>query len=148
MSVRVAVCAVLTATALTACASGDAGPREEVRSVASTLSGGLIGADRNLGATTRNATVGNQIGRNLGNDAREQAAAAEYRALEYGTPGTPVTWRHERYYGTITPGPYFASGSQSRCREFVHTLYINGQPESARNVACRNSEGVWSPQNS
>lgn len=144
----------LAAISLAACQSGDAGPREGIGTVAGAVAGGLIGSTIGAGGGRVAATVagaaiggllGNQIGRSLDNQAREQAYAAEYRALEYGAPGAPIAWRHEHYYGSVTPGPYYAYGGYARCREFTHTIYVDGRPQTARGVACRQPDGTWQP---
>lgn len=140
--------------ACTQTASGPAGPREGVGTVAGVVAGGLIGSQfgsgsgRVVGAlvgATAGGLIGNAIGRSMDEEARRQAFAAEYRALEHGAPGAPVAWRHERYYGTVTPGAYSERQGYARCREYAHTIYIDGQPETARGVACRQSDGTWVP---
>jgi surface antigen len=135
--------------------TGDAGPREGVGTVAGAVAGGLIGSSLGgrggarlagglIGAVA-GGMVGNAIGRGLDDQARREAAAAEYRALESGGPGAPVAWRSRQYYGTVTPGPDYERDGYSRCREFAHTIYIDGKPETARGVACRQSDGNWVP---
>ena len=75
---------------------------------------------------------------------RRRAKAAEMQALEYGGPGAPVSWRGERgAYGTIVAGPPYAQGGYARCREYTHTVYILGRPQTTRGVACRNPNGSW-----
>ena len=143
----------VTAAACSQTSAGGAGPREGVGTLAGVVAGGVIGSQfgggsgRVVGAVlgaTAGGLIGNAIGRSMDEQARQQAYAAEYRALEYGAPGAPVAWRHERYYGTVTPGAYSDRGG-ARCREFAHTIYIDGQPETARGVACRQSDGTWRP---
>jgi surface antigen len=73
------------------------------------------------------------------------AYEAELRALEAEGPGAPVSWRGERGYGTIVAGPPYAYQSYQRCREYTHTIYINGQPRTGRGIACRNPDGTWTP---
>jgi surface antigen len=31
------------------------------------------------------------------------------------------------------------------CRQFTHTIYIDGRPQTARGTACRNPDGTWQP---
>jgi len=31
------------------------------------------------------------------------------------------------------------------CRQFTHTIYIDGKPQTARGTACRNPDGTWQP---
>lgn len=86
------------------------------------------------------------IGGNLGEEDRQRAYAAEVQALESGEPGIPVGWRGggPKRYGTVVPGaPYQARGI--RCRDYSHSIYIDGKPQIARGTACRNPDGTWSP---
>ena len=90
--------------------------------------------------------LGGAIGGNLDERDRQRAFAAEVQALEYGEPGIPVGWRGEgpKRYGTVVPGaPYQTKGN--RCRDYSHSIYIDGQPQIARGTACRNADGSWSP---
>ena len=32
-----------------------------------------------------------------------------------------------------------------RCRDYTHTIYIDGRPQTARATACRNPDGTWTP---
>ena len=76
--------------------------------------------------------------------AAQLAAAAEYRALEYGQVGQPTPWDNpaNQHRGQIVPGkPYQQNGTY--CRPFTHTIYISGSPETARGTACRQPDGTW-----
>jgi surface antigen len=154
--VKKIVAVAVVALGLAGCnqTAGDAGPREGVGTVAGAVAGGLIGSAFGSGSGRAVATfagaavgglVGNQIGRSMDEDARQQAYEAEYRALEYGNPGAPVAWRSQAYYGTVTPGPYEDRRGYERCREYAHTVYIDGRPQTARGVACRQPDGRWAP---
>lgn len=132
--------------------SGDAGPRTQDGVFLGALTGGLIGAatGRGPGAVVAGAVAGGLVGGVIGNaldeEDRRRAYEAELRALEAEGPGAPVSWRGERgAYGTIVAGPPYAYQSYQRCREFTHTIYINGQPRTGRGIACRNPDGTWSP---
>jgi surface antigen len=90
--------------------------------------------------------LGGAIGTALDERDRQRAFAAEVQALEYGEPGIPVGWRGEgpKRYGTVVPGaPYQTKGS--KCRDYSHSIYIDGRPQIARGTACRNADGSWSP---
>ena len=141
----------LAGVLLAACA-GEPGPRTGASAVGGALAGGAIGAL--TGGSTSNIVagaligglVGGVIGNALDEEDRRRAYAAEMQALEYGGPGTPVSWQGQRgARGTIVPGPYHARGQYQRCREYSHTVYIQGRPEVARGVACRNPDGSWNP---
>jgi surface antigen len=77
--------------------------------------------------------------------AQEQAKAAEYRALEFGRPGNPISWRYGNSFGTVTPGPYFTRGSYRRCREVTYAVCVDGRPKITRSASCRQPNGSWRP---
>jgi surface antigen len=144
----------LVAATLAGCAS-DAGPREQNGAVAGAVAGGVLGAllgGRGPGSRVAGAAIGavaggilgGAIGASLDERDRRRAYAAEMQALEYGQDGAPVGWRGETsgYYGTVVPGPYYETGGR-RCRQYTHTIYVNGQPQAARGTACRNPDGSW-----
>jgi len=90
--------------------------------------------------------LGGAIGTTLDEGDRQRAYAAEVQALEHGEPGIPVGWRGDgpKRYGTVVPGaPYQARGA--KCRDYSHSIYIDGHPQIARGTACRNPDGSWSP---
>jgi surface antigen len=141
----------ILAFVLASCA-GEPGQKTGAGIATGALAGGLIGAatGRNPGSVVAGALIGGVVGGTIGNALDEQdrrrAYMAEMEALEYGGPGSPVSWRGERgAYGTIVAGPPYAQGNFERCREYTHTIYIQGRPQSARGVACRNPDGTWSP---
>ena len=88
--------------------------------------------------------VGNEIGRQLDERDRQIAAAAEYQALEYGQPGAPTPWDNpeSQHRGQIVPGKPYQQGNLF-CRPYTHTIYIGGQPQTARGTACRQPDGTW-----
>jgi surface antigen len=150
-SIRTTAALSLTAVLLAGCA-GDPGPRTVSGAAGGALVGGAIGALTGGGTgnivagAIAGGLVGGVIGNALDEEDRRRAYAAEMQALEYGGPGTPVSWQGQRgARGTIVPGPYHARGQYQRCRDYSHTIYIQGRPEVARGVACRNPDGTWSP---
>ena len=101
--------------------------------VASTLAGAVVGG-----------IVGNEIGRSLDQRDRELARQAEYDAWETGPPRQPVRWRNASNgrYGEVIPEEYYERGG-SRCRNFLHRVYIEGREQTMRGTACRNPDGTW-----
>ncbi len=74
------------------------------------------------------------LGQNL--DAADKTAAnkAEMAAL---SSGERKTWRgDDGAYGYIAP----AAGGAGDCRDFTHTIYINGRPVVGKGTACRAGE--------
>ena len=135
---------------LPACGPGNKqGTGTIVGAVAGGAAGAAIGGRKNripgvaIGALA-GGIIGNQIGRALDEEDRRIAAAAEYQALEYGQPGQPTPWDNPQtqHRGQIVPGkPYQQSGQH--CRPFTHTIYVGGEPQTARGTACRNPDGNW-----
>jgi surface antigen len=140
----------LIALMLAGCA-GEPGRRTGEGIALGALTGGLLGAatSRNPSAVVTGALIGGLVGGMLGNaldeEERRLAWEAEMDALENGPPGSPRTWRGRRAYGTIVPGPPYPYASYQRCRQYSHTIYIQGRPQAARGIACRNPDGSWTP---
>jgi surface antigen len=67
------------------------------------------------------------------------------QALDLGEPGEPIGWRGAAgRYGTVVPGAYYETKG-TRCRDYSHTIFIDGKPQTARATACRNPDGTWTP---
>jgi surface antigen len=132
------------------------GPKENTGTLVGALTGGLIGSQIGGGPGERVAAavagaaigglIGNRIGAGLDDDDKQRAYAAQMQALEQGPSGAPVAWRNpdSGHYGSIVPGPAYDSRG-SKCRQYTHTIYIDGKPQSARGAACRNPDGTWTP---
>ena len=129
------------------------GPREGVGAVSGAVAGGVIGSQIGKGrgsvvgaaiGALAGGLIGAEIGRQLDERDRQQALAAEYRALEYGNTGRPVAWRNDSsgHYGEVIPGPGYRVSDRD-CRDYTHTIYIDGRPQTARGTACRQPDGSW-----
>ena len=46
--------------------------------------------------------------------------------------------------GEVTPGPRYKVNDYD-CRDYTHTVDIDGQPQTARGTACRQPDGTWKP---
>ncbi|MGU3492761.1 hypothetical protein ACLBXM_01850 [Xanthobacteraceae bacterium A53D] len=89
-----------------------------------------------LASVTTSAAIGEQD--------RQRAYAAEVQALEYGGPGAPVGWKGDGgNYGTVIAGPAYARPGNPQCRDYSHTIYVQGKPQTNRGVACRSADGNW-----
>jgi surface antigen len=152
---RASVVAVLAVAGLSAAAcSSDTGPKEVGGTVVGATAGGILGnlvggaAGNRVAGTLVGAAfggfLGNRIGASLDDEDKRRAYAAQMQALETGPSGAPVAWRNpdSGRYGSVVPGPaYQANGTQ--CREYTHTVYIEGTPQTQRGTACRNPDGTW-----
>jgi len=140
MANSITSCAVVVAavmSCLTACAGNRVVSKQDAAPA-----GGAAGNS----TATFGALLGIPIGTALDERDRERAYAAELRALKSAEPGVPVGWRSpdSDRYGTIVAGPLYQSNGMT-CREFSHTMYIDGHPQTARGAACRNADGSWTP---
>jgi surface antigen len=137
---------------LAACGPGNKqGTGTIVGAVAGGAAGAAIGGRKNripgiaIGAMA-GGILGNLIGADMDERDRQLAEAAQYRALEQGQPGQPVPWNNpnNQHYGQVVPGKYYQQGGQY-CRPYTHTIYVGGQPQTARGTACRAGDGTWHP---
>ena len=149
--------AALVALSLAACSGNPetgTGPRENTGTLVGAVAGGLIGSQFGGGAGERVAAgiagaalgglIGNRIGAGMDDEDKQRAYAAQMQALESGRSGAAVAWKNpdSGRYGSVVPGPaYQANGLQ--CRQYTHTIYIDGKPQVARGSACRNPDGTW-----
>ena len=151
--------ATLLAAMLSACAGNPetgTGPRENTGTLLGALAGAAIGSQIGGGTGERVAAavagaaiggmVGNRVGAALDDDDRQRAYEAQLQALETGQSGAAVGWRNpdSGRYGSVVPGPYYQANGL-RCRQYTHTIYIEGKPQTARGTACRNPDGTWNP---
>jgi surface antigen len=141
---------VLLPFVLAACGPGNKqGTGTIVGAIAGGAAGAAIGGPKNraggiaIGAVA-GGILGNVIGKDMDEQDRQMAAAAEYQALEYGQPGAPTPWNNpaNQHRGQIVPGKPYNQGS-TFCRPYTHTIYIGGQPQTARGTACRGPDGTW-----
>jgi surface antigen len=157
MSVFKIVATAIVGLGLAGCA-GDpqtgTGPKENTGTLVGALAGAAIGSQFGGGTGERVAAgvagaaigglLGNRIGAGMDDEDKQRAYAAQLDALERGTSGTPVTWRNpdSGRYGSVVPGPAYQSNG-AQCRQYTHTIYIDGKPQTARGAACRNPDGTW-----
>jgi len=68
-------------------------------------------------------------------DAEEQAVASN----------SPITWNNPETgnRGTIQPQRTYQNSYGQTCREYTHTIYVEGRAETARGTACRQPDGTW-----
>ena len=133
--------AALAALALASCAGSDVAPG--VQQPATT--GSIANAGSPRSAVSVAGVLGDGIGAGLDERDRQRAYAAEMQALEQGEPGEPVGWRGDAgRYGTVVPGASYETRG-TRCRDYSHTIYIDGRPQTARATACRGPDGAWTP---
>lgn len=88
--------------------------------------------------------IGKEAGLTISKADRQRALEAEYRALEAAPGGQPVVWQGSGVSGSVVATAPYQVGSQN-CRQYSHTVTLKGQDNVARGVACRNTDGTWTP---
>ncbi len=118
------------------------------------VAGGLIGNSLGkgkggkVGATVAGALIGGVLGSSIGSSLderdRQLAQEAEIDALERGQSGVSRQWRNpdNGRYGEVVPSKPYKRGAED-CRDYTHTVYIDGRPQQMRGTACRNPDGTW-----
>ena len=83
--------------------------------------------------------IGNRIGAALDDDDRQRAYAAQMQALEAGPSGRAGELAEPRFRTLRLggSGPAYQRNGGT-CRQYTHTIYIEGRPQTARGAACRN----------
>ena len=133
---------------LTACANN-----QEGGTLVGAVAGGVIGNQFGKGtgkvlATVAGAVVGGIVGSEIGKSMDQQdrmlAQQAEFAALESGKAGVSTPWRNTENgrYGEVVPSKPYRRGPDD-CRDYTHTIYIDGRPQTMRGTACRNNDGTW-----
>lgn len=133
---------------------GGMGPKQTGGALVGAAAGGLIGNQFGSGGGRAAATAlgvligayaGSSIGQSLDNMDRQYAAQATYGALQ---SGQPMQWQNPQSgrYGYVQPGPMYQSG-YGDCRQYQHTVYIDGRPQSMNGTACRQPDGSWRATN-
>lgn len=150
MSMRkTAVCAAL-ALSLGACQTGMS-TSETVGTVGGAAGGALIGSQFGSGsgqlATTALGTLigafaGREIARRLDGPSESRAASAEREAV---SNNQTITWNNPQNgnHGSVQPVRTYQSGGGQTCRDYTHTINVEGKRETARGTACRQSDGTW-----
>jgi surface antigen len=122
--------------------------------------GGIIGNQFGKGSGRTAATiggvvlggiVGNQLAKDACKDDRHDAYyynTTYVDALNDPDEGDEYSWRnpHSNNYGYVSAGEYYDDGYEGYsgpCREFEQRVYIDGRPETATGVACRQPDGSW-----
>ncbi|WP_064682002.1 hypothetical protein [Rhizobium bangladeshense] len=127
---------LLLAVALTGCTT-----------TKSAASRGIFSSKPSASAAFITALQGGIVGRSgvsLSDSDKQRALEAEYRALEGAAAGQPVVWSGKAVTGKVVAAAPYQVGSQN-CRQYTHTLTVDGKDAVARGAACRNDDGSWSP---
>jgi surface antigen len=111
------------------------------------VAGGLLSPKPSASASYITALQGgivSRTGAELSSSDRSRALEAEYRALEEAAGGQSVDWKGDDATGEVTASAPYQVGAQN-CRQYRHSVTVDGKAMMARGSACRNSDGTWTP---
>ena len=83
-----------------------------------------------------------ELGQYLEERDTQRAAQAEQQAV---AQNQAVTWTNPDtgYRGEVVPVDTYQTAEGNLCREYQHTVYIDGRAETATGTACRQPDGTW-----
>ncbi|WP_245593369.1 RT0821/Lpp0805 family surface protein [Azospirillum halopraeferens] len=150
---KTTACAVL-ALSLAACEGGGFGGMttgETVGTLGGAAGGALLGSQIGSGTgqiaatavgTLLGAYAGREIARHFGQTDRTRAHSAEQQAV---AQNSTVSWNNPQsgYGGTVQPLDTYRNASGQLCREYTHTINVEGRTEAARGTACQQTDGTW-----
>jgi len=149
MSMRkMTICAAL-ALSLGACETGSTS--ETIGTLGGAAGGALIGSQFGSGTgqlaatalgTVAGAFAGRAIAQRLDGTSESRAMAAEQEAV---SQNQTITWNNPqgRSEGSVRPLRTYQNSNGQTCRDYTHTINVEGKRETARGTACRQSDGTW-----
>jgi surface antigen len=161
MYIRKPVVCVIVALSLGACQTsgnqyggggiGGMDTSQTVGTVGGAVAGGLLGSRFGGGTgklvavgigTLLGAFAGREIAQRLTDGDQTRAAAAEQQAI---TQNQTITWNNPQsgYNGSVKPVRTYQAANGQTCRDYTHTIMIEGRYETARGTACRQPDGTW-----
>jgi surface antigen len=144
---------ILLMVAMLAFGMASCASRQESGAVIGAVTGAVVGNQFGSGAGRALATaagavvggiVGSEIGRKLDKADRRRAAAAEYYALEEEKVGSSRDWRSpdSGHRGEVVITREYRRNGRP-CRDYEHTIYIDGEPDILTGTSCRGEDGRW-----
>jgi surface antigen len=80
--------------------------------------------------------IAGPLGSSLTEADRQTASDAQIAALD---KGEKRSWKGKSaVFGYVEPG-----AENGGCRDYTHTVFIDGRPQSGKGSACRQSNGTW-----
>ncbi len=91
------------------------------------------------------AYLGSEVGKSLDRADRLAMQQTSQKALEKNRAGQASSWSNpdSGHSGTVTPTRPYQTASGRPCREYQHTVTIDGKTEQAYGRACRQPDGSW-----
>ncbi|WP_348771546.1 RT0821/Lpp0805 family surface protein [Azospirillum sp. SYSU D00513] len=92
--------------------------------------------------TLLGAFAGREIARRLDPADERQAAVAERNAI---AQNQTIRWDNPQsgYTGTVEPVRSYQNANGQLCRDYTHTIVVDGRYETARGTACQGNDGNW-----
>ncbi|MCW2243296.1 RT0821/Lpp0805 family surface protein [Azospirillum canadense] len=148
-AIRKSAICVVVALSLGACQTGSTS--ETVGTLGGAAGGALIGSQFGGGAgklattaigTLVGAFAGREIARRLDTNSESRAMAAERDAA---ARNQTITWNNPQNNsrGSVRPMRTYENASGQTCRDYTHTINVEGKRETARGTACKQSDGTW-----
>ena len=109
--------------------------------------GGLLGRSGASATPYISALQGGIAGRSglqMSRGDFNRAMEAEYQALETSPGGQAVIWGSGDTRGEVVANAPYQVGNQN-CRQYAHSLTVDGKQAKVRGAACRNTDGTWTP---
>jgi surface antigen len=130
--------------------SANSGPNETSGALLGGVAGGLVGnavgrGDGRVATTIVGAALGAVVGANIGRDMDERDREYAYDAADRGLRYNRVeVWTGTRvgYRGRFRPLRSYHRGPRL-CRDFVHTVWVRGEPRTYEGTACETRRGRW-----
>jgi surface antigen len=151
MKSKFAIAALTAGALLAGCTTG--GTKQTLGGLGGAVAGGVLGSQIGGGSGRLIATgagallgafLGSEIGASLDRADQTYANQTAQRTFETVPTGQSATWRNpdSGNYGTIVPTRTYQQGG-NYCRDFTHTIYVDGRAETAKGTACRQGDGTW-----
>ena len=153
LTMRAAV-AIFAAFALVGCITADQGLKQTLGAGLGGVAGGVLGSTIGSGSGAIAATIagtmagmffGSEVGASLDRADQLYAARTQQIALETRPNGAASRWRNPETgnSGEITPTHTYRSPEGSHCRDYRHTVTVEGRNEHLHGTACRTPDGTW-----
>jgi len=150
-TIRAVALGTVMALSVGACQTSSMSSTETVGTLGGAVAGGLLGSRFGGGAgklattavgTLLGAYAGRELARRFGDADQARASDAEERAV---ANNQTITWNNPQSgnSGAIQPTRTYRDSSGQTCRDYTHTVTIDGKKEVARGTACRQADGNW-----
>lgn len=129
------------------------GPKQSAGTFIGAATGALVGSQFGKGdgqlvgvaiGTLVGAQLGSHIGAKMDAKDRELANQTAFRSLEKQPDNVVSTWKNPNnsHSGNFVVTKTSEQGNKV-CRDYSHTVFIDGEQEVLTGKACRQSDGTW-----